>query len=43
MRLHVRATKGCDYDELQARIKRSYVTTPAMTVKYIRYAENIRR
>jgi hypothetical protein len=43
MRLHVRATKECDYDELQACIKRSYVATPAMTVKYIKYAASIRR
>jgi hypothetical protein len=42
MRLHVRATKECGYDELQARIKRSYVSIPAMTVKYIRYAADIR-
>ncbi len=38
MRLHVRATRVCDYDEQQLRVKRSYVTTPAMTIKQnIRY------
>jgi hypothetical protein len=42
MRLHVRATKECDYGEPQARIKHSYVTTPAMTVRYIKIV-NVRR
>ena len=38
IRLHVRATEMCDYDERQVHVNRSDVTIPAMTIEQnIRY------